>query len=69
MRKRQTRKIPFRHKLLMGLREMKDMPMIIIDSQGHEIALNIAKHLLLNQPYRNHEYQRELMRHAQLMTK
>jgi hypothetical protein len=69
MRKSQTRKIPFRHKLLMGLRKVNDMPMTIIDSLGHEIALNFAKHMILNRPYKNHEYQRELMRHAQQMAK
>jgi hypothetical protein len=53
----------------MGLRKVNDMPMTIIDSLGHEIALNFAKHMILNRPYKNHEYQRELMRHAQQMAK
>lgn len=69
MRKKQLRKFPFRNRLYNELRKMTDMPMTIIDSNGHEIALNFAKHLMFNRPYKNQEYQRELMRHAQRMGK
>jgi hypothetical protein len=61
MRKKQTRKFPFRNRIYDQLRKIKT-PITIIDSNGHEIALNIAKHIFFMRPYKNTEYQRELMR-------
>lgn len=62
MNKRQTRKFPFRNRLINDLRKIKNPHYTIIDSMGHEIILNLAKHYLLNKPYKNKEYQRELLR-------
>ena len=61
MRKKQLRKFPFRNRIYNQLRKL-DTPIMITDSNGHTIALNIAKHLFFMRPYKNQEYQRELMR-------
>jgi hypothetical protein len=65
MRKKQLRKNRFRHKLFEEYRKIKEPTTMIIDSNGHEIILNFAKHLIFNKPYKNQEYQRELIRHVQ----
>jgi len=65
MRHSQLKKIRFRHMMFMQLRKLdkKDGNIkTIIDSNGHEIALNLNKHLLFNRPYKNLEYQRILLR-------
>jgi hypothetical protein len=46
----------------MELRKVKNPLVTITDSMGHEIVLNLAKHILLKRPYLNLEYQRELIR-------
>jgi endonuclease/exonuclease/phosphatase (EEP) superfamily protein YafD len=65
MRKTQLRKIRFRHQRIMQLRKVADQLTTITDSNGHQITLNIVKHLMMNKPYKNQEYQRELIRRAQ----
>lgn len=63
MKKKQLKKmIPWRHRTLMELRKIKDPLVTITDSMGHQITLNLAKHILLKRPYQNLEYQRELIR-------
>ena len=46
----------------MELRKVKDPYVTITDSMGHQITLNLAKHIMLKRPYENFEYQRELIR-------
>jgi hypothetical protein len=60
MRKKQLKKIPFRHWHIMNNR--KEELKTIIDSRGHSIVLNLAKHDTLKGPYQNEDYQRELDR-------
>jgi hypothetical protein len=63
MRKSQLKKRDkFRHVTLMQLRKIQDPLVTITDSMGHQITLNLAKHILLKRPYKNLEYQRELIR-------
>jgi hypothetical protein len=63
MRKSQLKKqTQWRHRTLMELRKIKDPLVTITDSMGHQITLNLAKHILLKRPYKNFEYQRELIR-------
>ena len=62
MRKKQLRKFPFRNRIYNDLRKMENSTITIVDEAGHEIVLNIAKHILFNRPYKNLEYQRELIR-------
>ena len=67
MRKKQLRKIPFRHWYIMNNR--KEDLKFIVDSGGHTIALNLAKHNNLKGPYKNEEYQRELIRYRYIIRK
>jgi len=63
MRKSQLKKqTQWRHRTLMELRKVKDPYVTITDSMGHQITLNLAKHIMLKRPYENFEYQRELIR-------
>jgi hypothetical protein len=47
------------------LRKIENPLTTITDSMGHQITLNIPKHLFLKGPYKNPEYQRELTRRSQ----
>jgi hypothetical protein len=60
MRKSQLRKMPFRHWYIINNR--KEELKTIVDSRGHSIVLNLAKHDTIKGPYKNEEYQRELNR-------
>jgi hypothetical protein len=51
--------------MFMQLRKLDKPLTTITDSMGHQITLNIPKHLFFNKPYKNLEYQRELIRRMQ----
>jgi len=57
-------KYPSRNAIYKNLRKKNNIKMTI-DSQGHEIALNLKKHLLFQKPYKNTYYQNELNRFQQ----
>jgi len=56
---------PNRNKAFKALRRMKNTLHVIQDKQGHEITLNLVKHLFMNESYKYPEYQNEMIRYAQ----
>lgn len=62
MRKKRLKKMyPNRHRIIELLRE-GDNHYHIVDSNGNDVTLNLRKHLLYGEPYKNEEYQNELER-------
>lgn len=60
---------PDRHKYLMKLRDMgEEATTVITTRNGAEVRLNLWKHLLMGKPYKNEEYNSELLRlHRKVM--
>lgn len=64
MRKKRLKKnFPKRHKAILMLRKMKDTTREIITKSGSSILLNLDKHFILQKPYKNQEYNKEMIRH------
>lgn len=64
MRKKTLKKLqPNRNKIFKFLRT-KDHLIEIMSRKGTSIYLNLMKHLLLNKPYKNIDYNKELLRFA-----
>jgi HEPN domain-containing protein len=63
MRKKTLKKkYPNRHRIIEILRENDDLH-TMIDYRGNEIVLNLRKHFLYGERYKNPEYQAELERY------
>ena len=64
MRKKRLKKdFPKRHKAFLALRKMKNTTREIISKSGSSILLNLDKRFILQKPYKNQEYAREMLRY------
>lgn len=55
---------PSRHKIIKALRGGKHLE-TILDSRNNIVILNFMKHALYQKPYKNYDYQMEMLRRLQ----